>query len=104
MCAAVSGAGCARRCRCLSWCCAGAYGLGLQACEIECALLPGAGMRSAYARSNELGRLYTVLSTFILALWWGYPIVWGLAEGSNTISIKAEARPSYSKTLCHIHL
>ena len=50
-------------------------------------------MRSAYARSNELGRLYTVLSMFILVLWWGYPVVWGLAEGSNTISIKAEARP-----------
>ena len=49
-------------------------------------------MRSAYARSNELGKVYMTLSMFILVLWWGYPIVWGLAEGSNTISIKAEAR------------
>ena len=54
--------------------------------------LLGAGMRSAYARSNELGKVYMTLSMFILVLWWGYPIVWGLAEGSNTISIKAEAR------------
>jgi len=24
---------------------------------------------------------------------WGYPIIWGLAEGSNTISVKAEVHP-----------
>ena len=57
-------------------------------------------MRAAYARSAELGKLYTVLSMFILVLWWGYPIVWGLAEGSNTISIKAEACALRVITFC----
>lgn len=59
----------------------------------------GAGVRSAYARSNELGKVYMVLSMFILVLWWGYPVVWGLAEGSNTISIKAEARAPLTQQL-----
>ncbi|KAK9834321.1 hypothetical protein WJX81_006955 [Elliptochloris bilobata] len=68
----------------------GWFGIG---CLFQIFIVAGlisTGMKSAYARSNELGKLYTTMSMFILVLWWGYPIVWGLAEGSNTISVKAE--------------
>nr|AHH02116.1 protein 118 [synthetic construct] len=49
------------------------------------------GRRAAFLRSKKIGGVYSILSLYLLALWWIYPIAWGLAEGSNTISSKAEA-------------
>lgn len=36
--------------------------------------------------------LYMGLAAYLAILWFGYPIVWGLAEGSDTISVTAEVR------------
>ena len=51
-------------------------------------LLPG--MRSAFKRGGGISKVYAGLGAYLSILWWGYPIVWGLAEGSNTISSDAE--------------
>ena len=50
----------------------------------------GAGIPSARRRGAKVGLVYTGLTLYLLLLWWGYPIVWGLAEGSNTITVDAE--------------
>ena len=34
-----------------------------------CEVVMGAGMKSAHARSQELGKVYTTLAMFILILW-----------------------------------
>lgn len=31
-------------------------------------------------------------TAYLVILWCAYPVVWGLAEGSNTISVTAEVR------------
>lgn len=49
-----------------------------------------AGIPTARRRNPRLGLVYTGLTLYLLTLWWGYPIVWGLAEGSNTITVNAE--------------
>jgi len=46
--------------------------------------------RSAYARGRENGMLYTTLLVWLIILWIQYPIVWGLAEGSSTVSSDTE--------------
>lgn len=43
-----------------------------------------------YARDARLGGPYTFLSFWTIILWTGYAIVWGFAEGSNTMSVDAE--------------
>lgn len=43
-----------------------------------------------YARDGRLGGAYTILAIWLILLWTIYPVVWGLAEGSNTISVNAE--------------
>lgn len=48
------------------------------------------GIKFARRRSPRIALLYTGLTGYLLTLWWGYPIVWGLAEGSNTITVDAE--------------
>lgn len=46
--------------------------------------------RYAFKRSRQIGWLYLGLAIYLNLLWFGYPVVWGLAEGSNTISEDAE--------------
>jgi bacteriorhodopsin len=41
-------------------------------------------------RSSKLASWYIFLSVYLMVLFCLYPIVWGLAEGSNTIAIVAE--------------
>lgn len=48
------------------------------------------GMRAAFARGGGMSKVYAGLAAYLGILWFGYPIVWGLAEGSNTISSDAE--------------
>ena len=47
-------------------------------------------MRSAMARGGGVSKVYAGLAAYLTILWWGYPIVWGLAEGANVISSDAE--------------
>lgn len=47
-------------------------------------------MRSAMARGGGVSKVYAGLAAYLSILWWGYPIVWGLAEGANVISSDAE--------------
>lgn len=49
------------------------------------------GLASARNRSPTLVKLYAGFAIYLAILWFGYPIVWGLAEGSNTITSDAEA-------------
>lgn len=41
-------------------------------------------------RDATLGTSYTFLALWLIVLWAIYPIIWGLCEGSNTISVNAE--------------
>jgi len=45
---------------------------------------------AAYARSNEVGSLYTSLVAMLLVLWTCYPIVFAMAEGTGRISSNKE--------------
>lgn len=68
----------------------GWYGIG---CFFQFALTWGmvvVAPRYAFKRSRDLGRLYLGLTLYLCTVWFGYPVVWGLAEGSNTISLDAE--------------
>ena len=47
-------------------------------------------MRSAMRRGGPASRIYAGLAAYLSILWWGYPIVAGLAEYGNTISSDAE--------------
>ncbi|GAQ79355.1 Bacteriorhodopsin-like protein [Klebsormidium nitens] len=46
--------------------------------------------KGAYARGGQHGMLYSVLLVWLLILWVQYPVVWGLAEGSSTVSSDTE--------------
>ena len=48
------------------------------------------GVAGANARGPGIGRLYTFLAFYLVFFWFGYPIIWGLAEGGNVISSTAE--------------
>ncbi|BDA40368.1 Opsin-1 [Coccomyxa sp. Obi] len=48
-------------------------------------------MKGARARGAQITGLYTGLAGFLCIVWFGYPIVWGFAEGSDTITVTAEA-------------
>ncbi|KAK9828298.1 hypothetical protein WJX74_007622 [Apatococcus lobatus] len=48
------------------------------------------GIKCAYARGKGIGTFYTGLALLLFITWWGYPIVWGFAEGANFISVDAE--------------
>jgi bacteriorhodopsin len=41
-------------------------------------------------RDSSLGAPYTILALWLIIVWALYPVVWGFAEGSNTISVFAE--------------
>jgi bacteriorhodopsin len=41
-------------------------------------------------RGREHGTLYSILLVWLIILWIQYPIVWGLAEGSSTVSSDTE--------------
>ncbi|KAI9022680.1 hypothetical protein DFJ74DRAFT_670426 [Hyaloraphidium curvatum] len=48
-------------------------------------------VRAAAARASaETGALFDQLAYWTLGLWTAYPIVWGLAEGSNFLSLEDE--------------
>lgn len=47
--------------------------------------------KACMLRSRKLGGLYSALAIYLMVLWSAYPVCWGLAEGSNTISPNAEA-------------
>ncbi|EIE22144.1 family A G protein-coupled receptor-like protein [Coccomyxa subellipsoidea C-169] len=49
------------------------------------------GAKGARARGGQVPGLYFGLAGYLALLWFGYPIVWGLAEGSDYISVTAEA-------------
>ncbi len=68
----------------------GFYGVScfFEACIGYGLLVPG--IRGAYSRGKALGSFYTALALLLFITWWGYPIVWGFAEGSNYISVDAE--------------
>jgi bacteriorhodopsin len=64
------------------------------ACAFQLAITYGLlvpGLQSARRRSPTLVKFYGGFSAYLAILWFGYPIVWGLAEGSNTITSDAEA-------------
>ncbi|KAJ3274445.1 ion channel activity protein [Borealophlyctis nickersoniae] len=48
------------------------------------------GSRAARARSAEHASVYGPLMSITVACWIVYPIVWGLADGGNTIGLTAE--------------
>lgn len=43
-----------------------------------------------FAFAAQVPGLYFGLAAYLGLLWFGYPIVWGLAEGSDYISVTAE--------------
>lgn len=53
--------------------------------------LLGPGMRGVRAQNAPLARTYMGLAAYLAILWFGYPIVWGFAEGACVISVSAEA-------------
>ena len=69
------------------------WGYFAMSCFCEVAINIGllyVAMRFAMARGGGVAKVYAGLAAYLSILWWGYPIVWGLAEGSNTISSDAE--------------
>jgi len=54
-------------------------------------------MRSAMARGGGISKVYAGMAAYLTILWWGYPIVWGLAEGANVISSDAEVTHPLSR-------
>ncbi|KAL3159414.1 hypothetical protein ABBQ38_009844 [Trebouxia sp. C0009 RCD-2024] len=69
------------------------WGYFAMSCFCEVAINIGllfVAMRSAVARGGGVAKVYAGLAAYLSILWWGYPIVWGLAEGSNLISSDAE--------------
>ncbi|KAI9789636.1 MAG: hypothetical protein M1835_001530 [Candelina submexicana] len=69
------------------------WGYYAMACFCEVAINIGLvfnARRSAFARGGGVYKVYVGMAVYLSILWWGYPIVWGLAEGSNTISSDAE--------------
>lgn len=73
------------------------WGYFAMSCFCEVAINVGllyCGMRSAMARGGGIAKVYAGLAAYLSVLWWGYPIVWGLAEGANVISSDAEVTTS----------
>ena len=69
------------------------WGYYAMSCFCEVAINIGllfVAMRAARIRGGGVSKVYAGLAAYLSILWWGYPIVWGLAEGSNTISSDAE--------------
>jgi bacteriorhodopsin len=66
----------------------GYYGIGCAWMIVVFWGLLVTGPRYAFARGT--GKLYIFFATYLVILWCLYPVVWGLAEGSNTISVTAE--------------
>lgn len=69
------------------------WGYFAMSCFCEVAINIGllfCGMRAAMARGGGISKVYAGLAAYLSVLWWGYPIVWGLAEGANVISSDAE--------------
>jgi len=62
---------------------------GFQFLIIYGLLVPG--LQSARRRNPCLVKYYLGFAGYLSVLWFGYPIVWGLAEGSNTITSDAES-------------
>ena len=48
------------------------------------------GIKYAFLRGKSIGIFYTGLALLLFVTWWGYPVVWGFAEGANFISVDAE--------------
>ncbi|OCF35806.1 hypothetical protein I317_05211 [Kwoniella heveanensis CBS 569] len=48
------------------------------------------GLKAANNRPRSTKGLFTLLSAMTFLLWVAYPIVWGLSEGANRISVNAE--------------
>jgi bacteriorhodopsin len=48
------------------------------------------GAQRAYSRNEDLGRLYTTLTSSLLVLWWIYPIVWAFSEGRPKMTTDKE--------------
>jgi bacteriorhodopsin len=46
--------------------------------------------RSAFARSERLGRFYTAITVFSIIVWTAYPTVAQLGDGSQRISVDNE--------------
>jgi bacteriorhodopsin len=68
----------------------GYYGIGCAWMFVVFWGLLVTGPRYAFQRDRALGRLYMFFASYLVILWFCYPVVWGLAEGSNTISVTAE--------------
>lgn len=49
------------------------------------------GRAYAKALGNDINRTYTICGVWTIALWFLYPIAWGLSEGGNVISSDGEA-------------
>ncbi len=49
------------------------------------------------ARGGGISKVYAGMAAYLTILWWGYPIVWGLAEGANVISSDAEVTHPLSR-------
>jgi len=49
------------------------------------------GRRHANFLGKDIGRVYLMTSVWTMALWFIYPIAWGLSEGGNVISPDGEA-------------
>jgi len=49
------------------------------------------GLRHARALSQTIGKTYMICAVWTIALWFIYPIAWGLCEGGNIISPDSEA-------------
>jgi bacteriorhodopsin len=48
------------------------------------------GAQRAYSKSDDLGKVYTTLTSSLLVLWWIYPIVWLFTEGKTKLSSDKE--------------
>ena len=82
------------------------WGYYAMSCFCEVAINIGllfCGMRSAMARGGGISKVYAGLAGYLSILWWGYPIVWGLAEGANVISSDAEVTISSRSSRVYIH-
>ncbi|KAI9752008.1 MAG: hypothetical protein M4579_005804 [Chaenotheca gracillima] len=48
------------------------------------------GRSTAIARDSKTGAFFTALGLFTLVLWTVYPVIWGIADGGQKISVDAE--------------
>ncbi|WVR09308.1 hypothetical protein IAU60_006373 [Kwoniella sp. DSM 27419] len=66
------------------------YGVSCFAFLVIWAMLFTSGMKAASKRARSTKGLFTLLAAMTFILWTAYPIVWGLSEGANRISVDAE--------------